>query len=102
MAYDAEEGPEYHRITEILGCRWSLAIFDVLEQGSSRPSQLDKAIDGANPRVLRRCLTRLEKDGLLHREVLAKMPPHVEYSLSDKGRRLNGLLKDLRRLASDW
>ncbi|MGO1241890.1 MAG: winged helix-turn-helix transcriptional regulator, partial [Cellulosimicrobium funkei] len=40
-------------------------------------------------------LQSLERDGIVVREVLASIPPHVEYSLTDLGRRVADSLSGL-------
>lgn len=40
-------------------------------------------------------LRELEQLGLLHRQVYAQMPPKVEYSLTDQGRDLEPILRQL-------
>ena len=43
-------------------------------------------------------LRELESDGLIARKVFPVVPPHVEFSLSKKGRTLESILAALR----DW
>lgn len=92
----------FERITQILGCKWSLHIFDCLEQGISRPSAIERGVEGLSARVLHRCLNRLEKDGLLAKTVYQEIPPHVEYGLTEAGRRFGTILREARNLAADW
>lgn len=47
-------------------------------------------------RMLTRALRELERDGLVHRKVYPVVPPKVEYSLTELGKSLEGLLGDLR------
>jgi DNA-binding HxlR family transcriptional regulator len=48
--------------------------------------------------MLTKQLRELEKDGLIVRKVFPVVPPHVEYSLSKKGKTLEPILLALR----DW
>ena len=98
----AVEPRAYNRITEILGCKWSLAIFDALDRGINRPGQIEREYDGLTSKVLHRCLNRLEEDGILEKEVFAETPLRVEYRLSEKGRKLVQVLSSVRDLASTW
>ena len=45
--------------------------------------------------------TSLEADGLIKRDVYPEVPPRVEYTLTDRGRSLMPLLKELVRWALD-
>lgn len=92
----------YERITQILGCRWSLAMFDILNEGAARPSEIGRRVDGLAPRVMHRCLKRLEEDGLLAKQIYAEVPPRVEYRLTPKGQELVAILGSLRGLTEHW
>ena len=48
--------------------------------------------------MLTKTLRQLERDGLVTRRVHAEVPPRVEYSLTDAGRRLMPIIDDL----ADW
>lgn len=45
------------------------------------------------PRVLSRELKQLQERGLIHRKQFDVVPPHVEYSLTDRGRELRPILE---------
>lgn len=92
----------YRRITQILGCKWSLHILGSIARGSTRPSQMTKSNEGLAPRVLHRCLNRLEADGLLERTTFAEIPPRVEYGLTRQGGELLELVRGMHRLAESW
>lgn len=92
----------YGRITQILGCKWSLHILGSIDAGLSRPSQMTKSNEGLAPRVLHRCLNRLEADGLLEKTSYPEIPPRVEYALTGQGRELLELVRGMNRLAQSW
>jgi len=45
-------------------------------------------VQGISEKMLAQTLQTLERDGLVHREALPVIPPHVEYSLTPLGRGL--------------
>jgi len=51
--------------------------------------------------MLTLCLRGLERDGLINRDVIAVMPPHVEYSLTPLGVSLTKPVIALGSWASD-
>ena len=63
-----------------------------------RFSQLSKNIPGITNTVLSGCLRDMERDGILLRHQFNEIPPHVEYSLTEKGRTLSSVLLAI----ADW
>lgn len=63
------------------------------------------AFPGINSKTLTLRLRMLEKQGIIRRKVYPEIPPHVEYSLTEKGRELQpaiAILKQVgRRLLSE-
>lgn len=92
----------FDRIAQIMGCKWSVLILDELSEGAQRPSELLKKCPDVAPRVLHRCLNRLERDGLIQKETFNEIPPKVEYSLTEQGQSFYSLLKGARDLAKQW
>ncbi|TGE22745.1 winged helix-turn-helix transcriptional regulator [Hymenobacter metallicola] len=58
------------------------------ESGLQRYGQLKKSISGITPKMLTQTLRELEQDKLVHRQVYLEVPPRVEYTLTDSGRKL--------------
>lgn len=81
---------------EILGGKWKLVVLEHLRGGVRRFGELQRLLPAITPRMLTRQLRELETDGIVHRHVYPVVPPKVEYSLTDLGRRLGPLLTELR------
>lgn len=99
-ALSADEALE--RIAQILGCKWSVKILCALYSSERRPSELLREWDEMAPKVLHRCLNRLELDGLIAKETFTEVPPRVEYELTDQGKQFVALLDTARNLSSHW
>lgn len=65
--------------------RWGALALAALHEGPYRFSALRRRVDGVSERMLSQTLQTLERDGLVHREVLESIPPKVEYSLTELG-----------------
>jgi DNA-binding HxlR family transcriptional regulator len=83
---------------DIIGGKWKPLILFYLEGGTHRFGQLQKLIPGMTKKMLTQHLRDLERDGIIHREVYAVVPPKVEYSLTKHGESLKPILK----LMSAW
>ena len=73
--------------------KWVVLILDILKREPTRFGVLRREIEGISQKMLTQSLRKLERDGLVKREVFAEVPVRVEYSLTDLGRSLNVLLK---------
>ncbi|MFE5308238.1 winged helix-turn-helix transcriptional regulator [Isoptericola sp. NPDC056578] len=68
--------------------RWGVLTVAGLRDGAVRFNALRRRIDGVSEKMLAQTLQTLERDGMVAREVRTTIPPHVEYSLTDLGRRV--------------
>ncbi|KMY31780.1 MarR family transcriptional regulator [Lysinibacillus xylanilyticus] len=83
---------------DVIGTKWTfLIIRDLLVDGTMRFSDLLKSMDGISPKTLSLRLKALEDHGILDREVFPEVPPRVEYTLTEKGKQLEGIFIELKR-----
>jgi DNA-binding HxlR family transcriptional regulator len=75
-------------ILDRIGDKWTVLVVLLLSNGPLRFTELRDGIGRVAPKVLTQTLRRLERDGLLTREVFAEVPPRVEYALTPLGRSL--------------
>lgn len=92
----------FHRMTDVLKCKWMLAITQGLRSGHHRPSELQRALPGLTSKVLTDRLKRLESYGLVDRQVFAEVPPRVEYTLTPQGQELVEILIPLTDFIVRW
>ena len=75
--------------------RWGVLILVALSSGTMRWGELRRWAGGISEKMLAQTLRTLEADGLVLREQLPVVPPHVDYSLTSRGRELAALLLPL-------
>lgn len=80
---------------EIIGQKWTALVIRDLYEGPKRFSELEKSVEGVNPRTLSQRLDALEEHGIVTRKTYAEVPPRCEYSLTDKGRDLVPILRQM-------
>ena len=69
---------------EIIGGKWRLPIiWELSAQKSLRYNELKRRLNGVTNIMLTRALQGLEEHGLVSRTEYNKVPPHVEYSLTE-------------------
>lgn len=76
--------------------KWTVLVVSSLEQGTKRFSSLQREIGGISQKMLTQTLRGLERDGLVSRTIYPTIPPKVEYTLTDLGRTLVGLVDAVR------
>ena len=90
--------PSRHAL-ELISGKWVPLLLPALADGPPRNGELLRRLDGISQKVLTQTLRDLERHGLLLREDLRTVPPHVRYRLSELGRSLNVALLALDRWA---
>ena len=93
------DGLQSRDAIELLSDKWRIAILHLLTQGPQRTRQLQGALEEVSAKVLTQTLRRMERDGLIQREVYSVMPPRVEYQLTAMGSSAIGPLGELCRWA---
>ncbi|MFA8435192.1 MAG: winged helix-turn-helix transcriptional regulator [Marinifilaceae bacterium] len=63
-----------------------------LMQGTKRYNELIRLLPDISDRMLSRQLKELEQDGIILRKVFPEVPPKVEYSLSELGKKVHPVL----------
>lgn len=95
----APQPPRVARMVEdIVGCKWSLCVLDLVAEGVNRPGAMQKRIAGLSTKVLSERLRKLHRFGIVQRQVFAEVPPRVEYRLTQFGQRFNAVLTAIREL----
>lgn len=86
-------------IGDIVFSRWATTILWTLGQHDTlRFNALHRLIPEITPKILTSRLRQLERDGLVERTYHPDIPPRVEYALSDLGRTMTPVFKNL----ADW
>ena len=85
-------------VEDIVGCKWSLAVLDLVRHGVRRPGAMEHAIEGLTAKVLNERLRKLQRYGILDKRSYPEVPPRVEYSLTPFGRKFSTILDQIARL----
>ena len=83
---------------EFIRGKWKALLLCHLYDGPIRFLELQRIVKGISQKVLNEKLKELESDGLISKTIYAEMPPKVEYYLTDKGKEITKIVKELE----DW
>lgn len=88
-------------VEDIVGCKWSLSIIDMLDQGVNRPGAMTREQDGLSTKVLNERLKKLMKYKIIKKMEFDEIPPRVEYHFTDFGKKFSSILSDIRKLEDE-
>jgi DNA-binding HxlR family transcriptional regulator len=83
---------------QLIGDKWTLLVVRDLARGPRRTTQLIEALHPISSRTLVARLRDMERDRFVARREFSGSHPHVEYSLTERGRLLLPVIESLRRL----
>lgn len=80
---------------DVIGGKWkAIIVFHIFEK-TRRFNELRRLLPGVTQRMLTTQLRELERDGVVTRTVYPEVPPKVEYAITDFGRTLEPVLREL-------
>ena len=91
-----------HEMRAIFGRKWQpILVYRLLEDGSTGFSALKGEIDGISSKMLSESLTDLEDADLIERTQVDDSPVRVEYALTERGRTLEPVIREMVRWGSE-
>lgn len=87
---------------KIVEGKWKFIILYYLSLKPTRFNELERLISNISHGVLSLQLKELEKDDMVHREVFNEIPPKVEYSLTETGKKFLPILNLLIDFGRDY
>ncbi|MFF5996233.1 MULTISPECIES: winged helix-turn-helix transcriptional regulator [unclassified Lysinibacillus] len=93
--------PRLAKAMELIGKRWTALIIYQLLGGPQRFNAIEAALP-ISGRLLSERLKELEKEEIVERKVYSEVPIRVEYSLTEKGRFLEGAIREIENWAQKW
>ncbi len=86
---------------ELIGGKWKTIILYSLSTGTKRFGEIAVRIPDISRKVLTEQLKELETNGLISREQYKEIPPRVEYTLTDLGKSLSPVFRELEVWGSE-
>jgi DNA-binding HxlR family transcriptional regulator len=88
--------PEVIRtLADLLERRWTLGTIYACSSGAARFNEFRQSLPGVSPTTLSERLEQLERAEIVERKLVPGRPPHAEYRLTPKGRRLASAVAEL-------
>lgn len=83
---------------DLIRGKWKAVLLCHLYDEPKRFLELQRITKGISQKVLNEKLKELENDELISKLIYAEIPPKVEYYLTDKGKELTKIIKEIE----DW
>ena len=77
--------------------KWSMMVLAVLDDGPQRFNAVRRRLEGVTQKALTQCLRRLERNGLVSRQVISFSPVAVQYEITPLGRTLQQPFRELHK-----
>lgn len=91
------------RALELISGKWRThIIYELCRRPACRFGELRRALPKITNTMLTSTLRDLEHYGIVKREQFNEIPPHVEYSLTDKGRAMLPIFYELAKWGEDY
>lgn len=94
--------PRFENAFSFLGKRWNGLIIQTLMSGPKRFKDISGLIPSMSDKMLSERMKDLEGEGILVRHVYPETPVRIEYELTDKGRALEPVMKQIQSWAESW
>lgn len=90
-------------IIKIFQMKWhGRVLFELLEKSPRRFGELQREVPGVSNAVLSSVLRSLAEKGLVDRVQFNEIPPHVEYSLTERGKGLLPIYYEMIRWETNY
>lgn len=88
---------------ELISGKWRThIIYELCKKPTCRFGELKKLLPNITNTMLTSTLRDLEEYGIVHREQFNEIPPHVEYSLTEKGKALLPAFLELAKWGENY
>lgn len=90
----------YGHFIKLIGGKWKPYILIAIDfEGSIRFNSIIKKWKEVSPKMLYQHLRALEEDGLIYRQEVPDVRQHVEYFLTDSGKKIIPIIKKMYKFA---
>ena len=103
IKFSRQSSPEKsaRMVETIIGCKWSLTVYNLLNENINRPGEMVRNVEGLTTKVLNTCLKKNIEFGILKRESFNEIPPRVEYKITNFGRKFIKIIDQLEILQEE-
>ena len=91
----SDENCPLRKTLEIIGGKWTMLIIFQINERTIRYGELRRCIVGISEKMLIGQLKFLSEKGIVHKKSFPEIPPRVEYTLTDTGKKLLPIINEI-------
>jgi DNA-binding HxlR family transcriptional regulator len=91
----SDENCPLRKTLEIIGGKWTMLIIFQINERTIRYGELRRCIVGISEKMLIAQLKFLSDKGIVHKKSFEEIPPRVEYTLTDTGKKLLPIIDEI-------
>lgn len=102
MAQDLYGKCPFATTQRLIQGKWAILIMHHVSNGPVRFNELQRRMPKMTHATLSNQLKQLEEEGLIERTEYAQIPPKVEYSLTEIGRKFQPVLDSIQEFGAEY
>lgn len=95
---EATNSEVFRIVEDVIGCKWSIQILQLIKNGVKRPGAMVRSVDGLTTKVLNERLSKMVRYKILEKICYPEIPPRVEYKFTKFGKGFLNLLDEINKL----
>lgn len=88
-------------LLDLMSAKWTVQILRELALGPVRTRRFLRVIPGLSMKTLQERIKALHSAGMISRKVYDEKLPHVEHTITERGRRLFFVMSEIREIAAE-
>lgn len=97
----SDENCPLRKTLEIIGGKWTMLIIFQINERTIRYGELKRSVVGISEKMLIGQLKFLCEKGIVHKKSFPEIPPRVEYTLTDRGKKLLPIINQIIQFGID-
>ncbi|NQD69807.1 helix-turn-helix transcriptional regulator [Sphingobacterium shayense] len=97
----SDENCPLRKTLEIIGGKWTMLIIFQINERTIRYGELKRCVVGISEKMLIGQLKFLCEKGIVHKKSFPQIPPRVEYTLTDSGKKILPIINQIIQFGLD-
>ena len=90
-----------YQVTKLIGGKWKIPLMHIIQSGPKRFGELRRTLSPITEQMLTKQLRELESHNLISRKDFQTIPPRVEYTLTQFGQSLSGIINQYQAFGEE-